>query len=283
MRYAVAVAEERSFTRAARRCFVAQSSLSHQIKALERELGVTLFARTSRRVDLTPAGEAFVAAARASLYAAERAVDDAAAATGQISGALSIGVIPTVTAIDLPAVLASFHRSFPAVRITLHSGGSDEFLAAIKEGSMDVAVLGLSDTVTPRGVHTHVLAREHLVAVLPGEHPLAARSTLQLADLADQMFVDFPRGTSGRAPSDIAFERAGVQRDVAFEATSTGLILDLVRHNLATALLPAALVPDDRQLAAIPLTNGPARIEYLAWSSYNPSAAAEAFAVAIRS
>lgn len=113
MRYVVAVAEERNFTRAAERCFVVQSALSHQIKALERELGVTLFARTNRRVDVTAAGEAFLAAARISLEAAERAASDAAAATGEIRGTLTIGMIPTVTAVDMPAVLATFTALTP--------------------------------------------------------------------------------------------------------------------------------------------------------------------------
>ncbi|WP_394275979.1 LysR family transcriptional regulator, partial [Luteococcus sp.] len=97
MRYVVAIAEEKNFTRAAERCFVVQSSLSHQIKALEHELGVALFARSSRRVELTAAGEAFLVHARASLAAAERAVSEAAAANGQVRGTLTVGVIPTVT------------------------------------------------------------------------------------------------------------------------------------------------------------------------------------------
>ncbi|HMS36947.1 MAG TPA: LysR family transcriptional regulator, partial [Arachnia sp.] len=127
MRYVVAVAEERSFTRAAGRCFVVQSALSHQIKALERELGVTLFARTNRRVELTAAGEAFLASARTSLDAAGRAATDAAAAVGEIRGSLTVGLIPTVSAIDIPAALKEFRRAHPAVRFALRGGGSDEF------------------------------------------------------------------------------------------------------------------------------------------------------------
>ena len=277
MRYVVALAEERSFTRAAERCFVVQSALSHQIKALERELGVTLFARTNRRVELTVAGEAFLAAARGSLDAADRAVVDAAAAVGEVRGTLTIGVIPTVTAIDIPAALAAFHRAHPAVRIRLRGGGSHEFIAAINDGAMDVAVLGLPDSMKPRGVSTHVLARERLVAVVSASHRLAGRRRLRLDDLADETFVDFPAGTPGRAPSDLAFEAAGVRREVAFEAMSTELILDLVRHGLVVALLSPAVVPDDDALRAIPVTAGPTRIEYLAWSGFNPSPAAEAF------
>lgn len=278
MRYVVAIAEEKNFTRAAERCFVVQSSLSHQIKALEHELGVALFARSSRRVELTAAGEAFLVHARASLAAAERAVAEAAAANGQVRGTLTVGVIPTVTTIDIPAALGRFHRTHPAVRIRLRGGGSDEFIAAISAGSMDVAVLGLPDSTPPKGVNTRVLARERLVAVVSAEHPLAGRRRLRLEDLADEVFVDFPEGTPGRVPSDLAFQAAGVQREVAFEAMSTDLILDLVRQGLVVALLSPAVIPtgtDD--LSTIPVTAGPTRVEYLAWSSFNPAPAAQAF------
>lgn len=278
MRYVVAVAEERNFTRAAERCLVVQSALSHQIKALEHELGVRLFARTSRRVEITAAGEAFLTQARASLDAAERAVSEAAAANGQIRGTLTVGVIPTVTAIDVPAALGQFHRTHPAVQIRLRGGGSDEFIAAIREGSMDVAVLGLPDNAPPKGVNARVLARERLVAVVSAKHALSERRGLRLEDMADEAFVDFPEGTPGRVPSDLAFQAAGVRREVAFEAMSTDLILDLVRQGLVIALLSPAVIPagsDD--LRTIPVVAGPTRVEYLAWSSFNPVPAAQAF------
>lgn len=278
MRYVVAIAEEKNFTRAAQRCLVVQSSLSHQVKALERELGVTLFVRSSRRVELTAAGEAFLVHARASLEAAVRAVAEAAAANGQIRGPLTVGVIPTVTAIDIPAVLGRFHRSHPDVQIRLRGGGSDEFIAAIGAGQMDVAILGLPDSTTPKGVNTRVLAREQLVAVVPVGHPLAHRRRLRLIDLADQAFVDFPAGTPGREPSDLAFEAAGVQREVTFEVMSSDLMLDLVRQGLVIAMLPPALLPPDRDdIRTIPVASGPTRIEYLAWSSFSPAPAAHAF------
>lgn len=277
MRYVIAVAEERSFTRAAERCHVVQSALSHQIKALELELGITLFARTSRRVEVTASGEAFLEFARASLEAAERAVTAAAAASGLVRGTLTIGVIPTVTTIDIPAILATFHRAYPEVRIRLRGGASDEFIAAIAAGTMDVAVLGLPDATPPTGVASAVLARERLVAVVAADHALAGRRTLALSDLAHETFVDFPEGTPGRIPSDLAFTAAGVQRDVAFEATSAELILGLVAEGLVVALLSPAVVPDRDDLRVIALRDGPTRIEYLAWSSFNASPAAQAF------
>lgn len=277
MRYVVAVAEERSFTRAAERCFVVQSALSHRIKALERELGVELFARTSRRVDVTAAGGAFLAQARASLDAADRAVADATAASGLMRGTLTIGVIPTVTAIDLPAVLGELHHRHPDVHVRLRGGGSDELVAAIVAGETDVAALGLPDGAPPTGVASRRLARERLVAVVPAGHRLARRRRLRLSDLADETFVDFPAGTPGRVPSDLAFRAAGVRRDVAFESGSTGLTLGLVRRGLAVTLLSRLVVPEDGALRTIPVTDGPTRVEHLAWSGFNPSPAALAF------
>lgn len=278
MRYVVAVAEERSFTRAAQRCLVVQSALSHQIKSLEHELGVRLFARTSRRVEITPAGAAFLAQARASLDAADRAMSEAAAASGQIRGSLTVGVIPTVTALDIPAALGRFHRTHPAVRIRLQGGASNEFITAIRGGTMDVAVLGLPDSMPPKGVSARVLARERLVAVVSSEHRFAGRRRLRLADLTGETFVDFPQGTPGRVPTDLAFHAAGLHRDVTFEAMDIDFMLDLVRQRLVMALLaPAVVEARGDDLRTIPVTAGPTRVEYLAWSTFNPTPAAQTF------
>ena len=116
LRYVVTVAELGNFTRAAERCFVVQSALSHQIARLEQELGARLFHRTSRQVRLTAAGEAFLPAARQCLEAADRARAEVAAATGEIRGRLSVGAIPTVAAVDVPAAMRTFHERHPHVR-----------------------------------------------------------------------------------------------------------------------------------------------------------------------
>lgn len=274
MRYVVAVAEERSFTRAARRCHVVQSALSHQIKSLERQLGVELFARSSRRVEVTPAGDAFVTAARESLAAAERAMSAATAADGHVTGRLTVGLIPTVTVLDVPALLGTFHRRHPAVRIGLRHGGSDEFVAAIVDGTLDVAVLGLPESIVPSGVRSRVLARQQLVAVVPEDHALAARTGLQLRDLEHEEFVDFPEDSPGRTQTDLAFRAAGLDRSVTFEVPSTELMLALVRQGLGVTMLAPDLVPTHAGFVALPVTDGPSRVEYLAWSAFNASPAA---------
>ena len=273
----MAIAEEQSFTRAAQRCFVVQSALSRQIKSLESELGVRLFARTSRKVEVTPAGEAFVQQARLCLQAAERAKTSAAAAHGDIRGALTIGVIPTVTAVDVAAVLGAFRRGYPEVGVHVRTGSSDEFLRRIAAGELDVGFLGLAEGVTPQGVQTRELSRERLVAVLAEGHRLAERRRLRLEDLADEPFVDFPEGSSGREQSDLAFDRAGLRREVSLEVNTADLLTGLVRQGLGVALVAPSVAREAPGCVCIPVSDGPVRVEYLAWDSFNPSPAAQAF------
>ncbi|MEV8533262.1 LysR family transcriptional regulator [Streptomyces sp. NPDC051211] len=277
MRYVVAVAETNSFTRAAERCLVVQSALSHQIARLEKELGARLFERTSRRVRLTPAGEAFLPAARQCLDAAERAAAEVAAAVGEVRGRLAVGLIPTVTAVDIPGALRDFRRQYPHVRITLRVGASDDLVEKIKEGALDVAFLGLPTTARPQGVAAHELADDRLVAVVAPDHPLAAEPAVDLRRLSCEVFVDLPAGTAGRAQSDQAFSAAGLSRDVAFEVTTADYIARLVGQGLAIAMLPSAYAPQLTGVTTVEVTDAPARVEYVTWSHVSRTPAATAF------
>ncbi|GII78097.1 LysR family transcriptional regulator [Sphaerisporangium rufum] len=277
MRYVVAVAETANFTRAAERCRVVQSALSHQIARLERELGARLFERTSRRVALTPAGEAFLPAARQALEAADRARAEVAAAGGELRGRLAIGAIPTVTAVDLPAALQSFHLRHPQVRITLRSGASDALAEQVRQGGLDIAFLGLSPKTRPKGVQGRVLARGELVALVAPGHPLAGETGVDLHRLAQEVFVDWPAGSAGRVQSDEAFAAAGLVREVAFEISNAGLMARLVRLGLGVAMMPASFVPELGDVHVVELRDPPTRIERLVWRHPRPSPAAAAF------
>ncbi|MFG1694592.1 LysR family transcriptional regulator [Nonomuraea sp. NPDC049309] len=275
LRYVVAVAETMNFTRAAERCRVVQSALSHQIAALERELGARLFERTSRRVRLTAAGEAFLPAARACLEAADRARAEVAAAGGEIRGRLAVGAIPTVTALDLPVALREFRRRHPRVHITLTSAGSDPLIARVRQGAVDVAFLGLPSRAEPKGVSSRRLGGGDLVAVVAPDHPRTERET-DLRSLADEPFIDFRAGAAGRAQSDEAFAAAGVRREVPFEVSSADLMVDLVRQGLGVGMLPAAYASRFPDLRVIRLRDAPTRVEHLIWHD-PPSPAAKAF------
>lgn len=282
MRYVVAVAETRSFTRAAEQCHVVQSALSHQVARLERELGVRLFARTSRKVETTASGEAFLVAARECLAAAERAVVDAAEAAGEIRGQLRIGVIPTVAAIDLPEVIAEFRERHPQVRVSLRVGASDQMAREVEQGRLDVALLGFAEEHRPGGVQLRQLSRDRHVLVVGGRHRLAHRKRVTLGELADEVFADFPAESPGREQTDRAFAEAGLSRGVAFEVSAVELMTDLVRRGLAVALLPSAFVDHHPDLVSVRVVGGPARVEYAAWSGFNPSPAATAFLELVR-
>lgn len=199
MRYVVAVAETGGFTRAAERCHVVQSALSHQIARLEKELGARLFDRTSRSVRLTTAGEAFVPVARQALEAAERARAEVAAAAGEVRGRLAVGAISTVAAVDLARELGAFRTRCPQVRISLQMEMSDALLEKVRQGVLDVAFVGLVPGARTVGVREKELARGELVAVVPPGHPLAGREWTTLSRVARETFVDFTAGSAAHA------------------------------------------------------------------------------------
>ncbi|MEV8333582.1 LysR family transcriptional regulator [Streptomyces niveus] len=277
MRYVIAVAEMNSFTRAAQRCLVVQSALSHQIARLEKELGARLFERTSRRVRLTPAGAAFLPAARQCLDAAERVAAEVAAAVGEVRGRLAVGLIPTVAAVDIPAVLREFHQRHPKARISLSVGASDELAEQVRQGDIEVAFLGIPVTARPRGVMARKLAEERLVAVVSPDHPLADETSVDLRRLSSEVFVDLPAKTAGRAQSDLAFTAAGLTREVAFEVTNADYLARLVGAGLGVALLPPTYAEGLAGMTTIEVTDAPARAEYVIWGRESRAPAANAF------
>ena len=278
MRYVIAVAETNSFTRAAERCLVVQSALSHQIARLERELGAKLFERTSRRVRTTPAGEAFLPAARQCLDAAERAAAEVAAAVGEIRGQLRVGLIPTVAAVDIPVGLREFRTRYPHVQIRLRVAASEELAEQVEQGELDVAFLGLPITARPSGVAARELARDRLVVLVAPDHPLATESAVDLRTLASEVFVDLPAGTAGRAQSDQAFAAAGLDRVIAYEVTTAdSMMARLVEQGLGVAMLASRYVPRLRGVVAVEVTDAPMRVEYAVWSRSGSTPAAIAF------
>lgn len=291
LRYVVAVVDEGTFTAAARACFVVQSALSHQVAALEREVGVRLFARSSRRVELTVAGRAFVPVARRCLAEAEQAVAAATLALGEVSGRLDLSVIPTVQALDLPLAVRQLVAEHPRVEVHLEVRQSDQSLDLVARGEVDLAFLGLPEDDAPTGVASMELGRDAHVALLPANHDLAEADTLSLAEMAGERFADFPVGSPGRRQTDQAFTAVGIHRFVPFEVTTPDLMVGLVRQGLALSLLPSRVarsagipvreagqvVKGDHAVMLIPVRDGPHRVEHLVWSSFNPSPATIAF------
>ncbi|MFD2641097.1 LysR family transcriptional regulator [Pseudomonas japonica] len=274
--YALAVAETGSFTRAAERCHVVQSALSHQVARLEEQLGAALFERSSRWVRLTAAGEAFVPSARTALEAARRIADEVAAASGEVRGRLSIGEISSLTALDLVDLLAGFHHQYPRVDIRWLMGKSEVMIGDVRERRLDVAFIGVWPGESLEGVEWRLLAKEELVAVLPPEHPLVIHKRLALADLEDQPLVDFQAGTGARRQTDEAFAAAGLRHRVQFEVGTTGLIEKFVQRGLALGLVAERIANGFERVAVLPVSDAPVRHLYAIWSK-TPTPAASAF------
>jgi DNA-binding transcriptional LysR family regulator len=238
----VAVAEERSFTRAAARSHVVQSSVSVSIQSLERELGAQLFDRSTHKVELTDAGLALLEGARLTLAAAEAARDKVAAVQGQVRGTLRLGVMQSLTAFDLASELTRYRRRHPGVGLHVYPalGGSHQLAEATRRGELDAAFVMLPARATA-GLTTIVLASEPLSLAGAAEQVPAGTSPLPLAELARLNFVDFPPGWGVRIVVDQAFAAAGLARQVDVEVADISTCLLLLHAGLGVALLPDSL------------------------------------------
>jgi DNA-binding transcriptional LysR family regulator len=261
LEYFVAVAEELNFTRAAQRCHVAQSALSHQIARLEREHHALLFERTSRRVRLAPAGELLLPRARSVLAELATAGSELSALSGLVTGRLRIGMISSAgpAASVVERALATFHRLHPAVEIAIRDAGSHLMAEQVRDGELDLAFVGLfADQVPPDLVHT-VLEVEPLVAAVPPAHPQAGRTSVALAELADTAFVEMRPESGLRRQVDAAFDRAGVTRRVAFELATSHAVARFVGLGFGAALVPRSTAQHASGIGVITLDDAQAR------------------------
>ena len=275
----VAVAEEQSFTNAARRLSYVQSALSVSIQSLERELGVRLFERTTHRVALTDAGDALLPSARETLASVERTREIAAALRGVLRGTVRIGIMQSFGFLDIADLLGRFHRQHPDVEIQIRpsAGGSQALLAELKHGGIDIAFVSVMED--PVGVSTDELGVEDLHLFGTPELLPARRARVQLRTLADATFIDFPAGWGIRAAVDQAFAAAGIDRRPTIEVADVGACLQLLRAGLGVALLPQSLLDGDDRLQSRRLASRLTwRVVMALPSNRPPRAAAHAFA-----
>jgi DNA-binding transcriptional LysR family regulator len=249
LEYFVAVAEELSFTRAATRCHVVQSALSYQVARLEREHGVALFERTSRSVRLAAAGELLLPRARAVLGELATARTELAELAGVITGRLRLGMIGS-TGHAVPRVertLATFHHRHPEVEIAISDTGSRRMAEQVRAGELDMAFVGLLAHQVPAGLVYRLFADEPLVAITPGSDSRNG-APADLAELAaENAFVEMRAESGLRRQVDAAFTRAGVERRVAFELSTSEAVVRFVGLGFGAAVVPrsAAVLADD--------------------------------------
>ncbi|MET7274085.1 LysR family transcriptional regulator [Streptomyces flaveolus] len=238
LRHFMAVVTEGSFTAAARRELIVQSALSTSVRNLERELGADLFDRTGRRVVLTEAGRALLPQARALLAGAEEARQAVAAVTGLAAGRVAIGTIQTLTCVDLPAELATFHRRFPGVQVSVRDAPVGELAEALRAGELDLAYLVPDAGTLPEGLTPYASWEEELVLITAPGHPLAEAGRTLIKDLADEPFVDFRAGTGLETAVRRLAAHCGLERRITCDVTQIGLLVDLVRAGIGVAFVP---------------------------------------------
>jgi DNA-binding transcriptional LysR family regulator len=251
----VAVAEERHFTRAAKRLRVAQSTISSSVRSLEREFGVPLFVRTSRRVQLSDAGSALLPDARRTLAAAEAARAGVGAVTGLLAGKVSIGTGKALH-VGIADGLQRFCTEYPGIDVELHQAGSIELLDAVSDGRLDFAPLGLIEPLPERHRETVQVIEVHdepMVFACSRNHGLAERKTVRLSDVADERFADLGHGWAIRHVNDRTFSALGRPRRVAFETNDVDELMELVGRGLGVALIPTSACRPARGVRCITL------------------------------
>jgi DNA-binding transcriptional LysR family regulator len=243
LRYFVAVAEELHFRRAAERLHISQPPLSQQIRALEDELGFALLTRTRRRVELTPAGAAFLRDVRALLAELEGAVATARRIDAGQSGRLRISFVGSALFSIVPRIVERFRHGRPSVEIELHERPTVDQLRAVRAGLVDVGLVRppIEDEA---GLRVRTVLRERTVAALPAGHPLAGLSRVPLRRLAAEPLVLFPRdqapGFHDLLIDSLAGARATGPRVIQY-APEMLTIIGLVAAGTGVSLVPASV------------------------------------------
>ena len=227
MRFVVAVAEERNFSRAAARCNISQPALSRRVQEVEEELGTRLFERQTRRVIVTPAGRLFVREAQRTLEQSHRTVSLVEAFAKRQDRSLVIGISQLA---DLPVfypLIDNARRSAPSVSITVRTAFSSELILDLLRGDADLAII--DQPATARGIRFHQLAAEPLVVALPERLSVSSKPAINLSELTSAPLVLLSCAVDpGRTSIDRALSTIGARGFRIREAASVPELLDEV-------------------------------------------------------
>jgi DNA-binding transcriptional LysR family regulator len=240
----LAVAEEGSFTRAAARLFMVQSSLSASLLGLERELGTNLFIRGRRGAELTDAGRALLEPARGALGEADRARDAVAQVKGLVRGSVRIAAVATPRSVDIGETIRRFQDEHPGVEIHVVPVGARDMVDLVAVGQVDFAITPRVDGTGP-GLHFEPLVSTPVVLVCPADHRLAGARDVDPTEVVDEPVIDLPRGWRARELFDRLMEEQGVQRRVGLEIDDWLTLLTMVQRGTGISYGPQACVDSE--------------------------------------
>ena len=281
LRYFIGVAEEENVSRAALKLHVSQPALSRQIRDLEEELGFLLLERSAKSVRLTEAGRAFLTEARAVLQRTEDAVKAARAIATGGRGELHVAYAPSLTARILPPTLRAFQAELPNVRVRLHDLSTEEMLAGLREGKLQIAFVVRLTPALLRGLRFEELARDSICLAVAPKHPLAGRRTVTLAEVAREPLVTYSRKDYPDAHENLAAMFAAIKSKprIAEEHDSVSSLIAAVEAGNGVAIAPQSLAcTAGPRLKLIPFSPAPAPLAIgAAWAKNGLTAAAERF------
>lgn len=236
IRYFIAVAEELNFTRAAEKLFTAQPSLSQQIRDLESEIGVKLFSRTKRKVELTKAGEVFLKEARLVLQQANLAIQVTRDSVRKSNRKITMGFVPSAEVKIFPKIMPFIRQKMPSLNIELKSLNTIEQEEALVKGDLDVAFL----RQTVEGFKNNLIYQEELVLVMSVEHPLALENEIPVNLLQDQNIIVTDPNFSGALGilTNQYLKENNVKYKKIQNASNILFTLNLVSMGMGVAILP---------------------------------------------
>ena len=284
LEYFISVAESLSFTKTAERFYISQTAVTQQIKALEEQIQVTLFTRSKRHVELTPAGKVFLSEARTIV----KNINDAIVKIQQFSngffGTLSIGILIGYEKNKLQQYLKKFSQSYPNISMEICTNEMTELLNLVKNNLMDIAFVINPENQPLKDFKYKTVERYSLVALLPPNHPLFNENSIDLIDLQNEKFI-FVKETGDeygqKSMIQNRYREAGFVPNVVQRSNDLNTIESMVSSNMGVSILPSFCVIDTmmkNNIAIVPINEVKDRIEVVVvWNKNNKNPALEKF------
>jgi LysR family transcriptional regulator, cyn operon transcriptional activator len=281
LRYFAALAEQLNFTRAAETVHVTQSTLSHQIKQLETEIGHRLFDRIGKRIVITEAGEQLLGKVKVALSEIDDGLRDLRGTAQQLSGSLRIGVTHTFNVSLLPTCIDIFFSKHPSVRVTVQELNAESVARGVAAGDFDI---GIAYRSIATAISFEPLCNDEMALVVCSTHPLASRKRIRMVELHRQNLVLSTTDTTTRELLEGWFRSVGAEPVIVVEMNPIASALALVRRMKVGAIISRQALIEVKDLCIIPIENPtPIRTPGILWNrNQQPTAAAKSFAVILR-
>jgi DNA-binding transcriptional LysR family regulator len=261
LRTIVAVARHRSFTKAAEELHLAQSAISQQIRRLEAEIGVEVFRRTSRSVEVTEEGQLVLEHAHRVLAEVDDLHSQLEELTGLLRGTLRIGGAYPFGPYDLYGVLADFRAQHPGVAVNMIEDTQEEMLSMVRDDELDCAFASVDPDAIGQDFAATLLWEDEFVAVTAIDHPLAARSQVTFEQLASEDLITHRDNSALRRRLEATLGKRGLEPRIAFICTEMNAVRALASKGLGVAVLPRSVAEQDGP----PIVLRPFRPEPITW------------------